>query len=240
MNRIAFVSNSPNLIKFVLLRLGHQTSSPLFFENVDSFLRWEQVSSILTVFLDFDLGRRQIDHLLRYVTTHRNSHTIVVANVPRVDQIRNELISKGIDDVIFNSLQMLELIDKIKIESSRTESTAAVASIRIGDILLRRLNRSATVAQQDILLTEKEFQLLWILASRLGENVGRAELASSVWKRPMEFCVHSIEQYVHRIRKKLSLDGRHNVRIKTVYNGGYRIEELDRSGASDSSKKCFA
>lgn len=235
MYRIALLSSSSNLIRFVQLRVEREAATPYFFESVNAFLQSKEALSTTTIFFDFHLGPRQIDHLLRYVTMHRKSldRVVIAINVPRVNSILNELISAGVDDVVFSSCEMPELIVKIEIASLRYEQSKARESISVGDIVLRKSDRCVTTHQQDIVLTEKEFQLLWILASRPGENVARAELALSVWRRSEEFCTHSLEQYIHRVRKKLCLDGRHRVRIQTVYNGGYRIEELGRLDASN-------
>ena len=90
-----------------------------------------------------------------------------------------------------------------------------------GSLALLRLQRQARLAEQLVPLTEGEFEVLWLLASRAGQAVSRHEILRRVRgleDHPMD---RSIDSRVYRIRAKLGDAGPGGRRIRTVRNHGY-------------------
>ncbi len=91
--------------------------------------------------------------------------------------------------------------------------------LRFGSLELRQLERQARLEGRVLPLTEGEFEVLWILASRAGQTVPRRELLRSVRgldDHPMD---RSIDNRVYRIRAKLGEGAAQ--RLRTVRNRGY-------------------
>jgi hypothetical protein len=95
----------------------------------------------------------------------------------------------------------------------------------VGPLVLDLLHRDALAGEHWLALHPREFALLWRLAERPGETVGRATLLREVWRREFEPGTNSIEVHVSRLRAKLALAGIARL-VETVPSGGYRVRAL--------------
>ena len=64
----------------------------------------------------------------------------------------------------------------------------------------------------------KEFELLFLLASKPGKVFTRNEISKSIWKREMKSGARSIDVYIRHIREKLGEEI-----IYTVVGVGYKL-----------------
>lgn len=78
--------------------------------------------------------------------------------------------------------------------------------------------------QQIISLSEKENQVLLILATRLAELVTREELLKKVWEDEGVITGRSLDVFISKLRKKLQADPK--VQLNNVHGRGYKLEML--------------
>jgi two-component system copper resistance phosphate regulon response regulator CusR len=78
-------------------------------------------------------------------------------------------------------------------------------------------------ANQEIVLTAKEYAMLEYLAQRKGQLVSRADIATHVWDESFDPFSNAIEVYMNRLRKKI--DERHSSKLLHTRRGeGYILE----------------
>ncbi|WGS51826.1 winged helix-turn-helix domain-containing protein [Paraburkholderia sp. D15] len=99
--------------------------------------------------------------------------------------------------------------------------------LKLADLQLNLKRRSATRQGRSILLTSKEFSLLWLLMRHQGEILPRAIIASQVWDMNFSSGTNVVDVLVRRLRLKID-NGQFPKLIHTVRNMGYVCE--DRSG----------
>ncbi|MGO3534184.1 winged helix-turn-helix domain-containing protein, partial [Pseudomonas helleri] len=97
----------------------------------------------------------------------------------------------------------------------------SIADLEI-DVLRRRVSRGG----QRINLTNKEFALLQLLASRQGEVLSRTLIASQVWNLNFDSDTNMVEVAVRRLRAKVD-DPYMPKLIHTVRGVGYQLEAPD-------------
>jgi DNA-binding response OmpR family regulator len=73
-------------------------------------------------------------------------------------------------------------------------------------------------------LTEREYRLATLFFSKVGELLSRAHLLELVWGIKGDVSTRTVDTHVSRLRRKLELDGRHGLRLRSVYQSGYRME----------------
>lgn len=78
--------------------------------------------------------------------------------------------------------------------------------------------------QQFISLSDKENQVLSILAACLGELVSREELLKRVWEDEGVITGRSLDVFISKLRKKLQLEPK--VQLNNVHGKGYKLEIL--------------
>ena len=104
---------------------------------------------------------------------------------------------------------------------ARTDSRRYVA---YGCLKLDTVSLVGYVNDRDILLTQKEFAVLRLLAQNAGRRVSQGELMREVWGAESERETRALWTLVSRLRKKL---GSEESRLEIVsLRGGYLLEQL--------------
>jgi two-component system OmpR family response regulator len=98
--------------------------------------------------------------------------------------------------------------------------------LRIGRIELDTAAVRAFVDGKALPLSTKEFSLLRLLASRVGEPLSRSDILQDVWGTTRHIDQTIVDQYVSYLRRKLEpIDS--GIAIATVRNVGYVLREAN-------------
>ena len=74
-------------------------------------------------------------------------------------------------------------------------------------------------------LTAKDFDLAWYLFRNVGRLLSREQLLRDVWN-VSGLNTRTVDVHMSRIRKRLQITPDSGFRIKTIYQHGYRLEEV--------------
>jgi DNA-binding response OmpR family regulator len=74
-----------------------------------------------------------------------------------------------------------------------------------------------------LILTAKEFDLLWFLARHSRQVFSRDQLMDSVWGYDAAFNTGTVTVHMRRLREKIEDDPAHPQRLQTVWGVGYRF-----------------
>ncbi|MGA8847211.1 MAG: winged helix-turn-helix domain-containing protein [Nocardioides sp.] len=103
--------------------------------------------------------------------------------------------------------------------------------LRAQDVRVDPTDRRAWRAEQELVLSRKEFDLLLALISRAGELVTREELMREVWLTTFWTSSKTIDVHLGWIRRKLGDDSKQPQLITTVRGKGLRFETAAPPGA---------
>lgn len=92
-------------------------------------------------------------------------------------------------------------------------------------LTLDGLAQRAYLSGQDMLLTQKEYALLFLLAQNEGEVLSADYLYRSVWHLPMTDDNRTLKKHISKVRKKLE-EGGCQYTIVAVYGRGYAFEHI--------------
>ena len=92
-------------------------------------------------------------------------------------------------------------------------------SIVIGNITIDPVKFLVIINDQELVLAKKEFELLYLLASRPGRVFLRNEILSQVWGNEVIVGDRTIDVHIRKVRQKLGVDC-----ITTVKGVGYKFE----------------
>lgn len=139
------------------------------------------------------------------------------------DRVRG--LDLGADDYLVKPFAFVELLARVR-TLLRRGPAREIEVYRIADLELDVLRRRVSRDGQRIALTNKEFALLHLLASRRGEVLSRTLIASQVWNLNFDSDTNMVEVAVRRLRAKVD-DPYLPKLIHTVRGVGYQLEAAD-------------
>ncbi|WP_175717413.1 heavy metal response regulator transcription factor IrlR [Burkholderia anthina] len=131
----------------------------------------------------------------------------------------------GADDYLAKPFDFVELTARIRSILRRGQPRDS-NTLRVADLELDLTRRKATRQRDTILLTAKEFALLWLLMRREGEILPRATIASQVWDMNFNSDTNVVDSAIRRLRSKID-DAYEPKLIHTVRGMGYVLEARD-------------
>jgi DNA-binding response OmpR family regulator len=133
----------------------------------------------------------------------------------------------GADDYLSKPFSARELIARIKallrrVQLDRKEQTTADQLIA-GNLRLELNTHRAFKGNQELLLRQKEYELLTLLLSRPGEVITRAEFFDRVWGTDWLGDTRTLDVHIRWLREKIEADPGQPRLIQTVRGVGYRF-----------------
>lgn len=135
----------------------------------------------------------------------------------------NELLSLelGADDYLNKPVRPKVLLARIHALLRRSNHDSNKLELTFGALNLQRQSKTVTLQGEILPVSGHEFDVLWLLASRPGQIISRAELVSQLRGFDYDGFDRSIDIRVSRLRKKLQDDAEQPTRIKTIWGKGY-------------------
>src|SRR5262245_8231173 len=145
--------------------------------------------------------------------------TLIVSALGEVDD-RVRGLRAGGDDYLVKPFAVAELLARVDALARRSPAVMKETVVRVDDLELDLLTRTAHRRGRAIELLPKEFQLLAYLVRHAGRVVTRAMLLQDVWDLHFDPTSNVIDVYVGRLRRKVDADGAYPL-IHTVRGVGF-------------------
>lgn len=126
----------------------------------------------------------------------------------------------GADDYMTKPFNTMELVARIKAIHRRSQNKDTVDNIEINELLININERRVYVRDEEIRLTAKEFDLLYLLASNPRKVYTRENIYTLLWNEEA-FDVRNIDVHVRNIREKIEVNPKDPNYIKTKWGVGY-------------------
>lgn len=145
------------------------------------------------------------------------------------DESRIQGLELGADDYVAKPCTPRELSARLRAILRRTLGSGEASkpgesdTVRVGELVLKSAQRKISWGEQDLNLTNAEFNLLEVLIQRAGQVVSKDTLSEQGLGRPHQRYDRSIDVHLSSIRRKLPPlnDGR--PRIQAVLRKGYQL-----------------
>ncbi len=134
----------------------------------------------------------------------------------------------GADDYIVKPFSAREVVARIKAILRRygMPKQEAGGPLRFGELEIDMDNYDVRYAGDHMLLSPKEVEILYLLASHVGRVYTREQMLSQVWGYDYYGDTRAVDTQIKRIRQKLPDNTAWG--IKTVYGVGYKFEADNR------------
>ena len=196
-------------------------------EVTDSGRRALDIGPAVDVVL-LDLGLPDIDGVDVCRQLRAVSDVPIIVVTARDDELDRVIgLEVGADDYVVKPFGLRELIARIRAVSRRSARAAGGHDederMRLGAMVVDRRTRRVTVADHEIELTPKEFDLLAVLAAEPGTVLRREHLLEQVWDVNWFGSTKTLDVHVASLRKKLGDPGW----IETVRGVGFRAVAVE-------------
>jgi len=126
-------------------------------------------------------------------------------------------LESGADDYVSKPISPKVLVSRVNALFRRVHKEDG-KTISIGNLTIDPVKFIVSINGKDIILAKKEFELLYLLASKPGRVFLRNEILSQVWGQEVIVGDRTIDVHIRKIRQKLNLDC-----ITTVKGVGYKF-----------------
>jgi two-component system alkaline phosphatase synthesis response regulator PhoP len=130
-------------------------------------------------------------------------------------------LETGADDYVSKPISPKVLISRVnalfrRVTGNKEETDK---SIQLGNITIDPVKFLVTIDNKEVVLAKKEFELLYLLASRPGRVFLRNEILSQVWGNDVIVGDRTIDVHIRKVRQKMGVDC-----ITTVKGVGYKFD----------------
>jgi DNA-binding response OmpR family regulator len=151
---------------------------------------------------------------------------MLTAKVSEEDKIAG--LEVGADDYLTKPFSPKELVARVKAVLRRASAKPTVdpqaQPISRGDITINPATRQVWVKDhQEVTLTAKEFDLLWVFMNHPGQVFSRDQLLDQVWGYDFFGDASTVTVHVRRLREKIEVDSNKPKTILTVWGVGYKF-----------------
>ena len=127
----------------------------------------------------------------------------------------------GADDYITKPIKPKLLVSKVKALLRRLKETEQNSeTLNVGGIEINREEYKIIKEGVEIVLPRKEFELLYLLASKPGKVFKREEILDKVWGNDVIVGGRTIDVHIRKLREKIGDEF-----FKTIKGVGYKFEE---------------
>lgn len=134
--------------------------------------------------------------------------------------------NKGADDYLTKPFFMKELILRVNSLIKRggnNSSTEQGDTLFAHDISLNKKQMKVFRANQEIKLTQREYQIILMLMEKKGEVVSKKEMLDKIWNTSFDGNTNAIEVYINFLRNKIDKPfGKKTIKTKVGY--GYYLD----------------
>lgn len=132
-------------------------------------------------------------------------------------------LASGADDYMVKQISQAEFIARVDALGRRLANQEL--DFDVGPYNFKPQSQTVLLNGEPCDLTAKDFDLAWYMFRHQGRLLSREQLLRDVWG-VSGLNTRTVDVHVSRIRKRLNIVPEQGFRIKTIYQHGYRLEQL--------------
>lgn len=156
-----------------------------------------------------------------------NDIPILLVSAKKDDSAKINGLGFGADDYIVKPFSPSELVARVKAHINRYQrltNTTEPNLVIYGDFKLNKDTGEVFLKDKEIVLTKKEFEVLYLLVTNPETIFSKNELFQRVWGYDSLGDTSTLTVHINRLRDKLKATQPDTDFIKTIWGRGYRLK----------------
>lgn len=191
----------------------------------DGEVAWEQFQKKQPhiCLLDVNMPSRDGFNLAKKIRQKNEVVPILFLTAKSMEEDKLRGFEAGADDFITKPFSMKELLSRMNVFLRRTRMLKPEGKEKysIGHLLFFPSEMRLLKGKQEILLTQKESQLLEYFCLHPNKILKREDILTVVWGKNDYFLGRSMDVFITKLRKLLKTEA--SVNIETIHQTGYRF-----------------
>jgi two-component system response regulator RegX3 len=156
---------------------------------------------------------------------HDTTHIPVIMVTARTSEVDVVLgLEIGAADYVTKPYRLRELVARIRAVLRRPTTTSDDEVITFGDLRIDFTRRTVTRKSLEVELSRKEFDLLALFATHLGQVVTREVCLDTLWWGLELSDTRTLDTHVKRLRQKIENDPANPRHLITIRGVGFRLD----------------
>lgn len=220
-NKVLIADDEPDIreiIEYNLTREGYQVQTAKDGNEALTKARsFKPDLIILDIMMPYKNGV-EVCEILRSQSDFQQTMIIfLTARSDESSQIKG--LETGGDDYISKPVSPKVLMSRVNAIFRRVNKDSNEKTIRLEPLEIDPVRFEVKINERPVILAKKEFELLYLLASKPGRVFLRNEILNQVWGNDVIVGDRTIDVHIRKVRQKLGLDC-----ITTVKGVGYKFQ----------------
>ena len=228
--RIALVEDDPTQAEQMKEWLSGAGYNTHWFANGDAFTQALRRESFDLILLDWNLPDTTGIELLNQIRAMETQLAVIFTTSRDDEADIVAALQNGADDYLVKPTRRAETLARIAAVVRRTikyndETTVS----EYPPFTLDSEHFTVRFEDEQIQLTPKEFELTHFLFTNQGRLLSRNHILEAVWGISSDLTTRTVDTHVSKVRRKLGLKPDRGWRLASIYQYGYRLENLKPS-----------
>jgi two-component system, OmpR family, alkaline phosphatase synthesis response regulator PhoP len=221
MYKILLVDDEPDILEFLSYNLRKENYDVLTAGDGAEGIEIAKKTAPDLIILDVMMpGMDGIEVCRQMRAMKELKHTLIAFLTARgEDYSQINGFESGADDYISKPIKPAVFVSRVKALLRRTQGADANENIEIGGLKIDREKFLVIKNKAEILLPRKEFELLYLLASKPGKVFKRDDILNRVWGDDVIVGERTIDVHVRKLREKIGEEY-----IHTIKGVGYKFQ----------------
>mgnify|MGYP001337517316 CR=1 FL=1 len=218
--KILIVDDEPDIIEILKYNLNNEGYYVKSANNGKKAV--EKAKKFIPDIILLDVMMPEMDGIeacieLKKISTLSNTR-IIFLSARGEDFTQIAAFDAGADDYVTKPVKPKILIKKISSISKRINNNLS-NFLDLGEIKIDKESYLISINKEDVSLPRKEFELLYLMASKPGKVFSRDEIMAKVWGTQVIVGDRTIDVHIRKLREKIG-----DKYIKTIKGVGYKFK----------------
>ena len=221
-NHILVVDDDPSICEALERGLRLEGFAVRIATNGEAAIQEIELTEPALLILDINMPQVDGIQVIKYIRS--KSIDLPVCVLSARDEIQDRVLGleAGADDYLIKPFAFAELLARVR-ALLRRRGVESSKSLTLGELKVDPLTREVTYFDNQLILTRKEFELLYTLAGNPGIVFTREQLLDKVWGYDFEVQTNVVDVFVGYLRKKMEDTGNERL-IETVRGVGFVLK----------------